>query len=203
MVSDVLHQLVFKPAARHQIAEVAYWEWSLGRARFGKYQRYDPTLTYELSNKRQLHANLESAGLTSRAPVTYTTLKNFEECTIGRKSGQWLVKPSRSAEQRGLFFKLTRESVRDRVKTLVNNGCVIQENSVHIDLIQGRKYSLRVFVLMISGVRGSAARRPRLESCLSRSMLTGSPDTAMYLATGRDPPSPDLPPPTSFSVIRI
>ncbi len=115
----------------------------------GRLQCYELHITHALRCKRKLALNLQAAGFGWIGPDTCPDVETFLQ--RDDQDALWFVKLSRSTEGRDVFCFRDRRGVEEKVASFGHEVYVIQRGVEDPLLIDGRKTTLRVYVVVANG----------------------------------------------------
>ena len=153
LLSDALTARGWQAAAPDAVADFAMWSSQEGGPREARWRLLDNDLAWQLDDKRLMHDTLTVSGTPDFAPPTFTTLPAYlEYLRVSGSACFCFLKTTHGTAAEGVFLCNGVGELIRQLKAVEGNAgtYVIQQGVRDVQLIRGRKFKIRAFVLLLS-----------------------------------------------------
>lgn len=131
-------------------------DFSYGTRPTGRIRNLPVNITAHYCSKRNFYLLLQRYNRIRHLPTTYTDLSDLP---TPLPPGLWFVKKARGSRGEAVYCFNDAAKLKQKVLELRDEPYVIQQAVADLDLIEGRKYTLRVYLLQLDDGRVFVYRR--------------------------------------------
>jgi hypothetical protein len=163
ILAEELKSRGWRPAVSDRVAELSMW-WPLGNGpRAGFRQLFEPWQTAGIDSKDGLFQALRRHGLEALAPPTWDDPEAFIDDVGASCNDTFYVKKAVSGRQTGLLRVAGAVAALAAWEEFAPGRCIVQREVPEPMLIDGHKFNVRSFVLVLADGRSFVHRRSNVD----------------------------------------